>query len=170
MFDLTLKCKKLHPDAILPTRATEYDAGYDLYALEKYIIEPSKHKIIRTGISVRMPELPHPFKVYGSIRSRSGLSAKHNVEVGAGVVDFGYDKEICVILHNFNKSFLYKKYDPFGNYSKDEGGDYFVCGKGDRIAQLVLEVHVTPNVEEVDNFDDLQNNSRDGGFGSSGNQ
>ena len=144
-----LQCKKLHPDATLPTRATEYDAGYDLYALEDGQIYPNQHTIIPTGIAIRMPTLPHPYRVYGSIRSRSSLSAKHGIEVGAGVIDMGYTKGIGVILYNHNPTlFKYKK--------------------GDRIAQLILEVHITPEIEEVDGLPELENNNRNGGFGSTG--
>ena len=44
-----------------------------------------------------------------------------------------------------------------------------MCGavaKGDRIAQLVLERIVTPDVEEVDELDDTERGA--GGFGSTG--
>jgi len=150
MLGINFTCKKSHPDAVIPTRATEYDAGYDLYALEEGVIIPNNKSIIKTGISIRMPVLPKPFKVYGSIRSRSGLSAKHNLEVGAGVIDRGYIKDLGVILYNHSfKTYYYKK--------------------GDRIAQLILEVHIAPDIYEVKEFDVLSNNDRNGGFGSTGN-
>jgi dUTP pyrophosphatase len=160
LFQTSLLVRKLADDAKLPTRATEYDAGYDLYAQCGGTIESRDRAIVGTGISIRMPDTVMSFyspdtesfdcKVYGSIRSRSGLSAKYGVEVGAGVIDFAYDKEVCVILHN-------------------HGREPFVYNKGDRIAQLVLEMHTTPSVVEVFEFDPLDNNSRVGGFGSSGN-
>jgi dUTP pyrophosphatase len=160
MFSLdTLKVIKLSPEAKLPTRATEYDAGYDLYALNEGEIAPNTHSIIPLGIAIRLPVLPYPYKIYGSIRSRSGLSAKNNIEVGAGVIDYSYTKEVCVILHNHN---LYNNLHIYGD-------KIFKYKKHDRIAQLILEVHVTPDVEEVKEFDVLKNNSRNGGFGSTGN-
>lgn len=145
----SLQVKKLHDNAILPTRATTYDAGYDLYALEDGEISCNDKAIVQTGIAIRIPQLPEPFKVYGSIRSRSGLSAKWNLEVGAGVIDLAYDQEIRVILYNHTyKTFKYRA--------------------GDRIAQLILEVHVTPGVVEVAELPVLENNDRIGGFGSTG--
>jgi dUTP pyrophosphatase len=145
-----LQVKKLHPDAKIPTRATKYDAGYDLYALEDGKIDANGMKMIRTGIAVRIPQLDHPFRVYGSMRSRSGLSAKYCLEVGAGVVDLGYSGELKVILHNHHKS------------------DAFSYEAGDRIAQFVLEVHVTPGILEVEEFSELKDNNRQDGFGSTG--
>jgi dUTP pyrophosphatase len=145
-----LQVQKLHADAKIPTRATTYDAGYDLYALESGQIESNDMAIIRTGIAVRLPQLQYPFRVYGSMRARSGLSAKNCLEVGAGVVDLGYSGEIKVILHNHSKSTIFR------------------YNAGDRIAQLVLEVHVTPEVVEVDELPPLKDNDRRDGFGSTG--
>ena len=149
---MNLEIKKLHPDAKLPTRSTTYDAAYDIYALESGGIIGGSKAMIRTGISIRIPQLQAPFRVYGSMRSRSGLSARHNIEVGAGVIDQGFEGELCVILYN---------------HSLDVR-EYFHYEKGDRIAQLVLEVHITPPVVEVKEFEELKDNDRVGGFGSTG--
>ncbi len=141
---------KLDDAATLPIRASKYDAGYDLYALNDGQIEPRGRGLVRTGISIRMPEFAAgQLKIYGSIRSRSGLSVKHGIEVGAGVIDFSYDKELCVVLYNHS--------DVLFQYSG-----------GDRIAQLVLEAHVLPPVVQVEQFMVLVNNDRTGGFGSTG--
>lgn len=152
--NLKLQVKKLNPDAKLPVRSTNHAAAYDLYALEDGTIYPSKidydAHIIATGVAIKIPNnLPEPFRVYGSIRSRSGLSAKHRLEVGAGVIDSDYSHEIKVIIYNHGKDvFKYKKHD--------------------RIAQLILEVHITPDILKVDDLDVLENNNRMGGFGSTG--
>lgn len=146
---MQLQVRKLHKDAKIPVKSTNYAAGYDLYSLESAEILPHCKTIMKTGISIRIPALPNPFKVYGSIRSRSGLSAKYNIEVGAGVIDFDYEQEIKVILYNHsNNPIRFEKHT--------------------RIAQLVLEVHITPEIEEVSNFKNIENNNRDGGFGSTG--
>jgi dUTP pyrophosphatase len=143
-----LLVKKLHADAKLPVRSTDYSAAYDIYALNGGYI-PSKSKvIIKTGISIRMPTLPEPFKVYGSMRSRSGLSVKFNLETGAGVIDHDFCGELCVILYNHGDSdYEYKAHD--------------------RISQLILSVYVMPPVLEVEELPELETN-RNGGFGSTG--
>lgn len=155
-----LQVKKLHRDAKLPTKATKYDAAYDLYALEYQLIKPQSKAIIKTGIAIKMPTLTSPFKVYGSIRSRSGLSAKYNLEVGAGVIDESYTGEICVILYN---------HTPLSKNNEDEQIGVEVQAH-DRIAQLILEVRLEAGIIEVDKLDTFDDNDRcDRGFGSSGN-
>ncbi len=146
----TLHVCKLHPDAKIPTIGTDYSAGYDLYSLTDGIIPPGEKRLVKTGISIRLPTLQTPFRVYGSIRSRSGLSVKKDIEVGAGVIDqdFTGTDEIGVILRN-------------------NGTEEFQYNKHDRIAQMVLEVHITPPIVEVSSISRLDSN-RQGGFGSTG--
>ncbi len=146
-FNLTIK--KIEANAKAPVKSTDFSAAYDLYALQAGKIPARGKTIIRTGIAIRMPILPEPFKVYGSIRPRSGLSAKFGLETGAGIIDYDYVDEIKVILFNHT----------------DIDYEYLVH---DRIAQLILEVHITPPVVEVDEFEPIKTN-RIGGFGSTGN-
>ena len=62
---------------------------------------------------------------------RSGLSWKHHLDVGAGVIDSDYRGNIGVIL--FNLSHV----------------DYEVK-QGDRIAQLIIQKICTPTLKEVE--------------------
>lgn len=78
---------------------------------------------------------------------RSGLAWKHSIDVGAGVIDADYRGPVGVIL--FNHSDV-----------------DFEVKAGDRIAQLIIEKIVTPEVEEVDDLDATERGS--GGFGSTG--
>lgn len=144
---MMLKVKKLHENAHIPTRANAKAAGYDLYSLESGSVQPKSRSLIKTGISVQIPTLDYPYRCYGSIRSRSGLSYRMGIEVGAGVIDIDYTGEIGVVIHNHSN-------------------DVWEYNAGERIAQLVLEVHITPSVLEVGS---IERTSRgDGGFGSTG--
>ncbi|KAK1309903.1 Deoxyuridine 5'-triphosphate nucleotidohydrolase [Acorus calamus] len=79
---------------------------------------------------------------------RSGwLAWKHSITVGAGVVDADYRGSVGVIL--FNQSDVDFKVTP-----------------GDRIAQLIIERIMTPDVVEVDDLDSTVRGV--GGFGSTG--
>lgn len=147
-FDEVLQVKKLDKNAKLPTRGTELSAGYDLYALNSGCIKPKSKALIGTGIAIRLPQISNTLKVYGSIRSRSGLSIKHSLEVGAGVIDLDYSKEVGVILYN-------------------HGDMPFEYNAHERIAQLILEVHLTPEVKEVEELSAV-NSNRKGGYGSTG--
>lgn len=83
----------------------------------------------------------------GRIAPRSGLAAKHSIDTGAGVIDYDYRGPVKVILFNFSDT-------PFS------------ISTGDRIAQLVLERIVTPEVSVVQ---ELKETARGGGgFGSTG--
>lgn len=114
-----LKIKLTHPDAIVPTRGTPQSAGWDLYALEDMEIPANSRRTIRTGIAFWIPD-GH----YGSIRSRSGLAARHCIDVCAGVVDADYRGEVKVVLMNAGQS-------------------KFKVNRGDRIAQMIIEREFT---------------------------
>ncbi len=139
---MKLLVKKLFPDALVPLRAHEGDAGVDLFSYENRVLAPGERALISTGISVAVPD-----GFVFLIKDRSGLAAKHGLTTLAGVVDSGYRGEVKVVLLN-------------------TGSKPYSISKGDRIAQaLVLPV---PDfvVEEVD---DLDSSSRgEGGFGSTG--
>ena len=53
---MEIKVKKLSPQATVPTKANDSDAGWDLYASEDAIIDPSKAELLSTHISVAIPE------------------------------------------------------------------------------------------------------------------
>lgn len=141
----TMSVKKLAPDAIVPTKATEGSAGYDIYAYGSGVIPANSQALIDTKIAVSIPS-----GYGGFIWSRSGLSVKNSIETGAGVIDCDYRGEVKVVLHNYSNT-------------------PFTFEKGMRIAQLVIAPVPKINVIEVKKFDESKQNERgDGGFGSTG--
>ena len=140
---MILKIKKLDPNAIIPTRANPTDAGADLYALEDIRIQPNTRELVRTGISLEVPE-----SYYARIAPRSGLAYKNGIDVLAGVVDSSYRGEVGVILLNTDTQKI------------------FNIRAGDRIAQLIIEAHYNMTIKEVDSLSDTTRG--DGGFGSTG--
>ncbi|WP_396350884.1 dUTP diphosphatase [Kocuria palustris] len=142
---LRLQVRRLDPDLPLPAYAKPGDAGMDLRASHGAVIEPGRRALIGTGLAVAVP----PGWV-GLVHPRSGLAARHGVTVlnAPGTVDSGYRGEIKVALLNT---------DP------DEP---FRIGRGDRIAQLLLQRVAAVELDEVD---ELAASDRGGtGFGSSG--
>lgn len=139
---MALKVQKLSDNAQLPTRGSTKAAGYDLYSTEGLVILPGRRAVVPTGISICLPD-----GCYGRIAPRSGLAVKHGIQVGAGVVDADYTGELKVVLFNHDTQ-------------------PYVIKSGYRIAQLVLEQIVTPEVEEV--FSVEETDRGDGGFGSTG--
>ncbi len=143
MDQLSLKVKLTHPDAQLPTRGSLSSAGLDLYACEGYRLDPGERKLVRTGLELA---IPHGF--YGRVAPRSGLALKHGIDTVAGVIDADYRGEVGVILVN-------------------HGTHRFMIAKGDRVAQLIVEAILTPEVVKVDDLDITLRGV--GGFGSTGN-
>lgn len=147
-----VRVKVLDSDATIPTRNNLSDAGWDLYALRDYTIEPSNREIIKTGISLQIPD-----EWVGLIWPRSGMSVKKGADVLAGVIDSGYRGEIMVCIYNTNGQNLENDAWP----EKD-----IVIKKGDRIAQILFQK--VPDVELVV-VDELSESDRGKkGIGSSG--
>jgi len=88
-----LRVKKLKENAILPKLGSRLAAGYDLYSIDTKEIPSGGKAIIKTGISI---EIPHGN--YARIAPRSGLAAKHMIDVGAGVIDEDYRGESTFTL------------------------------------------------------------------------
>lgn len=65
-----VKIKKLHPDAVIPTKATLGSACYDVYAPCNFEVRPGR-SVMPLGLAI---ELPAGYAA--EIRSRSGYSSK----------------------------------------------------------------------------------------------
>ena len=139
-----MNIKKLNPTAIIPTRATEFAAGFDLYA--NTIEDKITNLIVHTGIAM---EIPHGY--VGLIFARSGLACKQGLRPAncVGVIDEDYRGEIIVNLF-CDKQPLTKQID-----------------QGDRVAQIVFVKYEPFTMEVVDELTDTKRGS--GGFGSTGN-
>jgi dUTP pyrophosphatase len=149
--NIKFKLIKDGKDTLIPKRSTLKSAGFDLKSSEDCIIPAKSHKAVKTGIIVSLPP-----NSYGRIASRSGLSLKHGIEVGAGVIDEDYRNEIMVILYNHS----------------DED---FMIKENDRIAQLIVQGVIYPNILLEDNQGKIEalektclETIRKGGFGSTG--
>jgi dUTP pyrophosphatase len=137
--------------ASAPERGTAYSAGYDLKSVETCIVPAKSHKSIKTDIAVVLPK-----NTCGRIASRSGLSFKNGIEVGAGVIDEDYRNELMINLYNHS--------------DKD-----FCVEESQRIAQLIVHRIAYPDtlVEDVNgniraNNTCIRSIRGLGGFGSTG--
>ncbi|XP_017259672.1 deoxyuridine 5'-triphosphate nucleotidohydrolase, mitochondrial isoform X2 [Kryptolebias marmoratus] len=137
-----LRFAKLSEHATPPTRGSAKAAGYDLYSAYDYSIGAMDKAIVKTDIQIAVP---HGY--YGRVAPRSGLAAKHFIDVGAGVVDEDYRGNVGVVLFNFSK-------------------ETFEVKKGDRVAQLVCEKICYPDLVEEKTLDETKRGA--GGFGSTG--
>lgn len=131
-------------NALEPIRGSIESAGYDLFSCENGKIQPHSKKIIDIGISLVIP-----YGYYGRIAPRSGLTLKHSINVGAGVIDSDYRGNISVILFNHS--------DEVFNYNE-----------GDKIAQLIIEKIGYFEIKELAVLDNFESERGIGGFGSTG--
>lgn len=144
---MTVKVKKTFRGATIPTRGSQYAAGYDLYAHTGAMyrcIPAGKTEKIGTGICMEIPE-----GYFGAVFARSGLATKRGLRPAncVGVIDSDYRGEIIVALHNDTDAME-------------------TIYEGDRIAQLVIMPYLPVDFEEVDELEDTERG--DGGFGSTG--
>lgn len=143
---MNIPVKILNEYAHLPTRGSEYAAGYDLYAaIEKTIvILPHSTIKIGTGLAFELPE-----NTFAAIFARSGLAAKEGLRPAncVGVCDSDYRGEYIVAIHN------------------DTDEPQVITPK-ERIAQMILLPFIPMEFTEVESLSETDRGS--GGFGSTG--
>ena len=132
--------------ARLPTRGSEYAAGWDLYAFEEYVVPFRKSVKLRTGLRVAIP-----VGYEGQVRARSSLGSKglilpHSI----GTIDADYRGELFVLMTWIGE------------------GESYRVNAGERIAQLLISPIPEVSFKEV-SIEQLGDTKRgDGGFGSTG--
>ena len=141
---MTLRFKKVHPDAVLPSYAHPSDAGMDVRSVEDMVLAPGRRALVHTGLVMLLPP-----GYEAQVRPRSGLALKSGVTVlnTPGTIDSGYRGEVGVILINL-------------------GDSEFQVRKGDKVAQLVIAPVTQPEIAEADAVDETDRGA--GGFGSTG--
>jgi dUTP pyrophosphatase len=143
---MNINIKKLTETATIPTRGSEYAAGYDLYAdIEKDVfINPSLNATIGSGIAA---EIPNGY--FGAIFARSGIAKEKELRPAncVGVIDSDYRGEIKIVLHN-DSPYLQK------------------VSPQERIAQLVILPYMNVDFNIVDELEETVRG--EGGFGSTG--
>ncbi len=142
----TVRVKKLHPQAQLPTYGSAAAVGADLYAClqEPVSIAPGETFWVPTGIALEVPE-----GCAGLVYARSSMGAKRGLAPAnkVGVIDPDYRGEIKVVLLNHSNQVQ-------------------VLQPGERVAQFVITPVLMPSYEEAEELTDTSRGM--GGFGSTG--
>lgn len=124
------------------TKKHPSDAGWDIQSAESFTIFSKERKLVKTGVSVAIPE-----GFVGLLWSRSGLSYNWGIQVGAGCIDASYRGEVGVLLYNLS-------------------GSPVDIQVGDRIAQLIVLPICMNEMVKVEELDETARGA--GGFGSTG--
>lgn len=191
-----LYVKRLFSDVKLPTKATEFSAGYDVRAYittpnQKITVLPNETKLIPTGLIMR-PDEDYCIKVF----PRSGLALKHNITLGncVGLGDADYGLDTCIhykySVYHFNcpgfkhisnktplaqqtcpECIFFKSGPAYGVIIHNHGTKQYNISHQERICQIKVEQVENTNIIEVNILPPLRKAStRSGGFGHSGKQ
>jgi dUTP pyrophosphatase len=140
--ELKVKVKKLSPTAIMPTRAHESDAGFDLY-VNSYSFGEFALVEYCFGISIEIPQ-----GYVGLIFPRSSIkNYSLRLSNSVGVIDSGYRGELKAFFE-----------------LTDTGKTKY--NFGDRAAQLVIMK--LPEVEMIEAQELSESDRGRGGYGSTG--
>mgnify|MGYP003532384166 FL=1 len=130
----------------LPKYESEQAAGMDIRCniSEAITLQPMERKLFPTGLFI---ELPVGYEAQS--RPRSGLALKRGITGlnTPGTIDADYRGEVGVILINLS-------------------GEAQTIEPGERICQMVIAKHETPEVVEVSALSETERGA--GGFGHSG--
>jgi dUTP pyrophosphatase len=132
------------PDGMMPTRATEGSAGFDLYASRNTYIHSDgiATELVPTDVRIEIPP-----GYFGLVRPRSGLARLGVTLCSSGVVDSDYRGELLVNLINHSQSDRY-------------------IAKGDRIAQILFIPYYAAEFKPVEAL--TPSGRGEGGFGHTG--
>lgn len=145
---MEIKIKKLHPDAKMPSYATDGAGCFDLYSVTHCETEITNGRpvVVGTGLAFEIPE-GHVMLIF----SRSGHGFKHSTRLAncVGVIDSDYRGEVQVKL------------------TRDSAAEGPLrVTVGDRIAQAMIVPVEQAFFEWVDELSSTSRGS--GGFGSTG--
>lgn len=149
--------------ATIPTYARAGDAGMDVCSAIETVIRPGETVIIPTGLKLAIPD---GYEI--QVRPRSGISYRTPLRISnsPGTIDSGYRDELGIIITNTSPDGCSES-GPYALDSKDTGTGSYKIKKGDRIAQIVLQVVPRMSMIRVSSVANI-GCDRKGGFGSTG--
>ncbi len=183
----SVKLKKIREDVELPIKGTAKAAAYDVFAAKDVTVEAGRVAIVPLGFSIALPE-GYDLKIL----SRSGNPKNRGLFIAnsVGLVDEDYRDEVGVLVEyrpNSTYKVIEKLYKSLTTFTKNlTSAQQFVLDdarkrlldavevkpfpplqikKGERIAQIQLNKVIPMEFVEVDELDET---SREGGFGSTG--
>ena len=135
---MKIKFIKFNDDVKIPFAAHYNDSGLDCFALDDHKLKQFKPVLIPLGFGISLPD-----GIECQLRGRSSNNIK-GIITQFGTIDSGYRGEIKACLINLTP-------------------DDILIKKGDKVCQLVFSSFV-----QVDLVEELNNDRKEGGFGSTG--
>lgn len=147
---MRIRFKKLDENAVMPKKAHDSDAGFDLTAVSMEFDNENGVIDYGTGIAVEIPK-----GYVGLLFSRSSIYKKQMaLSNSVGVIDSGYRGEIRLKFRTTDKLYLIPERPA-------------LYEAGDRIGQLIIMPYPEIEFEEADELQGSDRNAK--GFGSTGN-
>lgn len=147
---MKVKFKRLHPNAIIPTKAHGDDFCYDCYAVSAEQIAPNVWKYgLGFALQIETPQASNTSNTFAiTFRPRSSVWKTGMILSNCiGTIDQGYTGEISAVFYHVMP--LFHRYKV-----------------GDKIGQIHLDVSERMEFESVDELDKTERG--DNGYGSSG--
>jgi dUTP pyrophosphatase len=142
----TLACniKLVHPEARVPTYATDGAGCFDIYSAEEGILKAGSSGVFDTGVQFEIPE-----DYVMLIFSRSGMGFNFNIRLAncTGIIDSDFRSTVKIKLRSDGEIPLY-------------------IDVGDRIAQAIILPYQNVCFNVVDELSETERGQK--GFGSSG--
>ena len=136
-------------DVKLPVRGHDFDAGIDFFIPNNF-----QETILNLGDSILIPskikvKVPKGYML--KAENKSGVATKLGLQIGASVVDYGYQGEVHIHLTKVTKGSV-------------------VLQPGQKIAQFILQPISTCKIKEVtiEELYESKSERGEGGFGSTG--
>ncbi|XP_053212782.1 deoxyuridine 5'-triphosphate nucleotidohydrolase-like [Panonychus citri] len=120
-----IKIKLLSDRARIPKRDSPQAVGLILHAAKSKTIKPRDKVVVPTDLQIEIPT-----GCYGRITQRPGLEYNRSIAVGTSIIDSDYRENVGVVVFNFSN-------------------DYYRINHGSRIAQLICEKIIIPEVVVV---------------------
>ena len=151
---MEIKVKKLYENSLIPSKAHESDAGFDLYVANRGFDDGCV--VYGSGVAMEIPD-----GYVGLVFPRSSVAKKDVILTNCvGVIDSGFRGEITgkfKPISFFDEEFNHVK----GSFPVF---DYEI---GDRFAQIIIMPYPQITFTEVSELTDSERGT--GGYGSSGN-
>ena len=121
-----MKIKKIINELIMPNKAYENDAGFDVYSPFDFWLFKGQIKQIKLGFAIEINQ-----DEVCIMSERSGMAIHTGITSIGNVIDSGYRGEVSIILLNAGPQ------------------DYYV-NKGNKIGQMLILKLGNQDIEEVD--------------------
>ena len=143
---MIVRIKKLCENAVIPTKAHDTDAGFDLYCAKKEIDWDKRQIVCYTGLAFEIP-----VGYVGLLFPRSSVSNKPLIMSDSiGVIDAGYRGDVTAKFNIIDM--------------RQSGMNHYQVGN--KVAQIIIIPYPEIKFEETEELSETDRGT--GGFGSTG--